>query len=130
MLFSANDVTHGRQLWRSNGAAAGTMIVGDINLASGSVPTSFTVVNGTTFFVANEEELWRTNGTTAGTVMVKDFGPGSTSPYALTNVNGTLFFRASDGLDYLELWRSDGTATGTFVVKDISSERRIRPPPT
>ena len=39
----------------------------------------------------------------------------------LTNVNGTLFFQANDGVSGYELWKSDGTVAGTFVVKDISS---------
>jgi ELWxxDGT repeat protein/predicted outer membrane repeat protein len=37
----------------------------------------------------------------------------------LTNVNGTLFFRANDGTHGYELWKSDGTAEGTVLVKDI-----------
>jgi ELWxxDGT repeat protein len=37
----------------------------------------------------------------------------------LTNVNGTLFFQANDGVHGAELWRSNGTSFGTFLVKDI-----------
>jgi ELWxxDGT repeat protein len=37
----------------------------------------------------------------------------------LTNVNGTLFFAADDGVHGLELWKSDGTEAGTVMVKDI-----------
>ncbi|MCH8272832.1 MAG: T9SS type A sorting domain-containing protein [Candidatus Marinimicrobia bacterium] len=53
--------------------------------------------------------------------MVKDIFPGSDSsfPFSLTNVNGTLFFRANDGTNGGELWKSDGTASGTVMVKDI-----------
>jgi ELWxxDGT repeat protein len=38
-----------------------------------------------------------------------------------TNVNGTLFFTADDGVTGYELWKSDGTADGTTLVKDIHS---------
>jgi ELWxxDGT repeat protein len=40
----------------------------------------------------------------------------------LTDVNGTLFFRAEDGVGVhgVELWKSDGTADGTLLVKDIN----------
>ena len=54
-------------------------------------------------------------------LLVKDINPGSGSsdPISLTNVNGTLFFAADDGIDGIELWKSDGTAAGTVLVKDI-----------
>src|SRR5262249_9841493 len=37
-----------------------------------------------------------------------------------TNVNGTLFFTASNGTTGQELWKSDGTTAGTVLVKDFS----------
>ncbi len=37
----------------------------------------------------------------------------------MTNVNGTLYFRAGDGSTGFELWKSDGTNSGTVLVKDI-----------
>ena len=43
------------ELWRSNGTAAGTVLVKDINPGSnGSYPTCLTNVNGTLFFQAND----------------------------------------------------------------------------
>ena len=53
--------------------------------------------------------------------MVKDIypGPNNGNPSLLTNVNGTLFFTANDGVHGVELWKSDGTANGTVMVKDI-----------
>ena len=35
LFFSANDGTHGYELWESNGTAAGTVLVKDINPAGG-----------------------------------------------------------------------------------------------
>ncbi len=88
-------------------------------------------VNGTLFFRATDgttgTELWKSDGTEAGTVRVKDINTGIDSPGTtsssllfLTNVNGTLFFRATDGTTGPELWRSDGTEAGTVRVKDIN----------
>ena len=53
--------------------------------------------------------------------LVKDINPlnASSSPGAMTNVNGTTFFRASDNTYGLELWKTDGTEAGTTLVKDI-----------
>ena len=52
---------------------------------------------------------------------VKDILPGAGGSYPsnLTDVNGTLFFTATDGSNGYELWKSDGTEAGTVLVKDI-----------
>ena len=127
LFFEATDSVHGSELWKSNGAGAGTVLVKDINPGSGSsFPDYLTNVNGTLFFNATDvvhgRELWRSNGSATGTVLVKDINPGthSSSPEGLTNVNGSLFFGAFEGT-YGGLWTSNGTAAGTFFVKDISA---------
>jgi len=63
-LFRAFDRVHGAELWTSNGIAAGTFLVADIN---------------------------------------NPLGYSSYAKY-LTNVNGTLFFRANDGTHGPDLW--------------------------
>jgi ELWxxDGT repeat protein len=55
MFFSANDGAHGFELWQSNGSAAGTFLVQDINPGSSdSYPLGPTNVNGTLFFAADD----------------------------------------------------------------------------
>jgi ELWxxDGT repeat protein len=120
LFFSANDGTHGFELWRSDGTAGGTQMVDDINPGSAnSYPKYLTNVGGTLFFQANDGthgvELWRSDGTAGGTQMVDDINPGigGSDPKYLTNVGGTLFFSANDGTYGVELWSSNGTAGGT-----------------
>jgi ELWxxDGT repeat protein len=127
LFFDANDGTHGYELWKSNGSAAGTFMLQDIDPGSASSnPKDFANVNGTLFFSANDGvhgyELWKSDGTPAGTVMVKDINPGGVGSYpiGLTSVNGTVYFSANDGVHGYELWKSDGTPTGTDLVKDLN----------
>ena len=58
----------------------------------------------------------------SGTALVKDVNPGlpSSIPRSLTDLKGTLFFAADDGVSGTELWRSDGRTGGTFRVQDIA----------
>jgi ELWxxDGT repeat protein len=128
LFFAANDGIHGNELWRSDGTAAGTRMIADINRGTGSSnPGGLINVGGTVFFVASDgthgDELWRTDGTAGGTQMVKDINPGRSGSYPgyLTNVGGTLFFSANVATHGFELWRSDGTAGGTQMVKDIKT---------
>jgi len=102
--FTANDQTHGLELWKTDGTEAGTMMVKDVNSGStGSSPHELTDFNGTLFFVADDgatgSELWMSDGTAAGTVQVCDVYPlfQGSSPINLTVVGATLFFAANNG---------------------------------
>jgi ELWxxDGT repeat protein len=138
LYFSANDGTHGREEWTSDGTATGTVPGSPVSLP----PSNSTNVNGTLFYAVDDGttgvELWKSAGTAAGATLVKDIYPGSSyqyDPYSggwplvpnssnpsyLTNVNGTLFFTADDGVHGRELWKSDGTAAGTTLIKDINT---------
>ena len=138
LFFVANDFNvTGAELWKTDGTSAGTVLVQDNSVGNnGSYPKFLTNVNGTLYFAANDNdldtnrgsELWRSDGTCAGTFLVREiftFSGGALGSYPsyLTNVNGTLFFRAmyDDGMGGFsyELWKSDGTCAGTVLIKDI-----------
>ncbi len=121
LYFTAIDGAHGPELWKTDGTAAGTALVKDINPGTdpfGPAPYSLTNVNGTLYFSDDDgthgPALWKTDGTAAGTVQVKAIGASD-----LTNVNGLLYFAGYDDVHGSELWQSDGTPAGTVMVQDI-----------
>ncbi|MHC5539323.1 ELWxxDGT repeat protein [Singulisphaera rosea] len=128
LFFSSNDGTNGRELWKTDGTTAGTVLVKDINPgAASSNPTSNIEYKNLLFFSAddgtNGRELWKSDGTAAGTVMVKDINTGGTSdPSDFAIVGTTLYFAATDSTNGRELWKTDGTAAGTVLVKNIYPE--------
>ena len=137
LYFAAFDGVNGRELWKSDGTQAGTVMVKDIRPGSlSSSPDKLTNVGGTLYFTANDgtsgTELWKSDGTEAGTVLVKDITPGSGSyspPTNLINVGGILYFTASDGVNGRELWKSDGTEAGTVMVRTFGLAPWAQIPP-
>ena len=68
IYFTADDGVHGRELWVTDGTAAGTTLVQDIAPGdSGSHPDSLTAVGNRLFFAADDathgDELWTTVAT-------------------------------------------------------------------
>ncbi|MEQ1905762.1 MAG: ELWxxDGT repeat protein [Pirellulaceae bacterium] len=122
VFFSADDGTTGRNLWKSDGTLAGTVMVKDISSITTLSVGDMANCMGTLFFVVGGRSLWKSDGTDAGTVPLREFdlGPKVQLVEDLKNVNGTLLFTAYDSDEGgAELWRSDGTVAGTVRVKDI-----------
>ncbi len=130
VFYASRTNITGRELWRSDGTTAGTMLVKDINPSDESYirwqsSLASSVVDNTLYFMASDgthgRELWKSDGTEAGTVMVKDVWPGASwgleSEY-MVEFKGGVAFEARDD-NGTELWISDGTEAGTIMVKDI-----------
>ena len=145
IYFEAYSAAAGRELWKSDGTTAGTMLLKDIN--RGPHDSNFqplASLGNILYFSANDgvhgTELWRTDGTVAGTRMVKDIAPDSPSlgiqssnPSQMIVAGKEVFFLACSrvpenrtrcdhpgAIGPNEIWKSDGTAAGTVEVKQIS----------
>jgi len=100
VFFTASSYNNlGVELYKTDGTAAGTMLVKDIEPgADSSFPDNLANLNGVLFFTANTGssglELWKSDGTEAGTVLVKDIQPGA----AASDPRESLWRKCSAGL--------------------------------
>jgi ELWxxDGT repeat protein len=118
LYFAASSPANGgTELYRSDGTFAGTRLVKDGLDVTSSSPAELTVVGDYLFFRAYtsfnaglgtfNDQLIRSDGTTAGTVPVGGSGPGGDlGPGALTDFNGTLYYRDLALGSGMELWRA------------------------
>jgi ELWxxDGT repeat protein len=111
MVFFANEVVTGRELWKSDGTVQGTKFVKHIHLAGGHPDTlALAHVNEPLFFKANNGtkgvELGRSTDFGAGTVQASDIHPGagSSSPGLFASSFTRPLFNANDGTNGNELW--------------------------
>ncbi len=125
--FTANDNSHGVELWKTDGTTAGTTMVTDIAPgAASSAPQHLTALDGKIYFTVNDQvhgrELWVSDGTPSGTQLILDIDTiGSSSPDNLVLLGDYLVFSAYDQTHGRELWVSDGTTSGTVLVADLQS---------
>ncbi len=122
VYFSAFRPVDGRELWKTDGTPAGTVLVKDIAAGDGN-PGNFVSYNGSLYFTAyypNQDfTLYKTDGTANGTFALRQ--PNSGGPAMLTDkppvlFKGKLFFNASGQSGERSVWYSDGTSLGTVAL--------------
>ncbi len=128
VIFSAIVEGLGRELWISDGTAAGTTLLKDVSPgASYGNPGWLTPMGGLIYFSAYDGSgsgLWVTDGTPAGTVPVFS---GGAAPTELAVVGGTIYFSLATPAVATELWRTDGTLAGTSLVVDLEPNGNSSP---
>ena len=121
LFFAADTAAQGRELWSSDGTAAGTRLV-DIRPGTlSSQAGNLVAFKGRVFFFADGDgkgyALWTSDGTASGTRLVKrPTATGVLGPLVALD-RALVFFAAAPGKGS-ELWRSDGTAKGTYLFAD------------
>lgn len=135
-LFSAETDAEGRELWISDGTAAGTRLYADLCPGTcGSSPADFRVVQSRLYFSASTRshgrELWVLDSIDAAPRMLADIAPGSDSsrpsPVQLVALRFSgvpvlrLYVVAERPDVGRELWRIEGDT--------VSLERDLRPGP-
>lgn len=119
VYFAATDGLSGIELWKSDGTAAGTTLVADLNSGSGgSNPRILSAAGDRLFFtaspVSSNSVLYVTDGTAAGTI------PLTPASYTLsTTALGSSLIFAQSSASGMQIRVSDGTVAGTQLLKTL-----------
>lgn len=129
LYLSASGDAENFEIWATDGTAAGTARVTDINpgaFTRGGIPCDLTVLGNRLYFSADGGaanggyELWTSDGTASGTTLVKDIaaGPAGSRINGIAVVGNKLMFVPTDANNVAQTWISDGTAAGTRPLFD------------
>lgn len=126
-LMNLDDGIIGSEPWVTDGTAAGTSLLRDINTGMGdSTPHPYVQASGRLVLVADDgvhgREPWVVNAD-GSTSIIADYSTGGLSTTVSDVVefgDRAVMFRNAGSLG-VEPWITDGTAGGTSLIKDVES---------
>jgi ELWxxDGT repeat protein len=121
-VYFAGCTTPGNvELFSSDGTAAGTVVVAEVNpnttISGGSDPDNLIIYNNELYFFADDgtsnssNGLWKTDGTNTTKVFQN----------LLTNSKSIVFGNTLYFANAIDLWKTDGTAAGTVMLNDSAA---------
>ncbi len=118
LYFTADDSTHGREVWVTDGTSTGTKLLLDILSGTAtSSPTELTAYKNHLYFSAGVTSLrlYRTDGTAAGTKNILSFWPsaGVNRTDEIETSGDFIYFNGYNSKIGSEIFVSDGTESGT-----------------
>jgi len=142
MIFYAHNTVNGYETYVSDGTAAGTFMLKDINPSSGNSylnnKQEVTLKSNSKycFFVAQngvDTSLWRTDGTTLGTIKLTNgesvYNGVSSGGYSDVNENGLwlIQYNTSGSGNAEKLFFTDGTIGNTYLVaSNLSYAQKVK----
>jgi large repetitive protein len=135
LFFRAADGLSDLEVWSTDGTAAGTWQVGDVNTRSSAFDVLFfgrlgavrplAGIGGAILFPARDGDgagsaPWVSDGSAAGTVRLAEPAvlESSFGPQEFTVLGDAALFAAANGVAGHALWRTDGTPAGTFRLAE------------
>jgi ELWxxDGT repeat protein len=117
-----SDGIHDYEPWISDGTAAGTHILKDIETITTAGTTDIATTHDR-LFIFNEDglgqrSLWSSDGSESGTIKLTEGLPAYNLHTPLYVHGSKGFFVNDDGVHGKELWVTDGTPSGTFMLTD------------
>ena len=116
LIFSAQDGTNGRGIWRTDGTLSGSTLVKDFSADQGTgLSIQLLEVVGGKLAISvtgdiSDSGLWTTNGSTSGTIRIGDIPEWDYFVWAVFNDH--FYYSATSAFHGTEVWATDGISSG------------------